>query len=475
MKRSATTATLAAIMMAFALSAALAQNQKPPTQKQFNLQGVWIDEEDGGEVKITQNGTSVTAVYTKESTCEYGETVERLHGGFQGTLTGKNLSGTAVTCYYGHGPKALGIRRDDKIELTVSDDGNTLTAIQQVRFRLPFTFTLTRSCQEDKERLCGSVAAASQALEYMSGDNTVASATESYALFQGYLREQLDRLRAEVCDNKDLQNKIDQVRSMITSLPYPRTQQEVLRRGNVVTEVSRVLGSVKQESCTGAGSGVCKEPEIEKAQKERLEKEYEQLRAQLRVLWQGYQAHEALAQRNVTLYQQYIKVCAIYDIAMKILEYLIGVGPGKDLVKLKEIIEKATNGDILTIPLLFDTKSGIELDDVFEAVYSGISALGTGSPQNVRAKIDDCTGKVASDTLYNGARAFIDNWEAAFKLIPQIERVMKKMEDVAEEHWSWQHKEYKACVAYQKCLGNDGASCPKPPEKPGISGATNEE
>ncbi len=26
---------------------------------------------------------------------------------------------------------------------------------------------------------------------------------------------------------------------------------------------------------------------------------------------------------------------------------------------------------------------------------------------------------------------------------------------------------------HQKCVGNDGASCPKPPEKPGISGATN--
>ncbi|MGH9427787.1 MAG: hypothetical protein ACRD2L_15975 [Terriglobia bacterium] len=205
-----------------------------------------------------------------------------------------------------------------------------------------------------------------------------------------------------------------------------------------------------------------------------MEKEYEQLREQLRVLWQRYLAHEALAQRNVTLYQQYIAFCAIYDIAMKILEYVIGTGPGKDLVKLKEIIEKASNGDILTIPLLYDTKSGIELDDVFEAVYGGISALGPGRPENVRAKIDDCIGKVASDTLYNGARVFIDNWEAAFKLIPQIEQLMKKMEDVAEEHWSWQHREYKACVEYQKCLGNDGASCPKPPEKPENSGSTNQ-
>ncbi len=442
-------------------------NQKA-NQKRFNLQGVW--DEGGDEVKITQDGASVTASYSRESTCEYRGTVEPFHAGFQGTLTGNQLSGTAVSCY--HGATAIGITRDDKIDLTVSEDGNTLTAIQRVRSREPFEFTLTRSCKEDKERLCGSVAAASKTLERMAGDNDVKAAGSSHAFFRDYISEQLDKLRAELCDDKDLQKQIDQAKSKITSLAYPRTQQDVIQRRNVATEVSLVLASIKQGSCSGMGSGACKEPELEKAQKERLEKEYQKLRDQLRVLWQRFRAHETLANSNISKYRQYIAVCAIYDIAIKLLEYVIGEGQSKDLVKLKDIIEKYSNGDILTIPLLYETSNEIELDDVFEAVYNGISALGAGNPQNVLVKINDCIGKVASDTLYRGAMAFIDNWEAALKLLPQIEQLMKKMEDVAEEHWSWQHKEYKACVEYQTCLGNDGASCPKPPAKPGISGAT---
>lgn len=440
------------------------RNQKPTNQPQFNLQGVW--DEGGDEVKITQNGGSVTAIYTKESTCEYRGTVERVHAGFQGTLTGNQLSGTALTCYYG--PTAIGIRRDDKIVLTVSKDGKTLTAIQQVRSREPFTFTLTRSCKEDKEKLCGSVAAASQALERMVGDNDAQRSRSSHVFFQDYINEELDKVRAELCD-QDLQKQIDQAKRKITALAYSQTQQGVIQRRNVATEVSLVLASIKQGSCVGVRSGACKEPELEKAQKERLEKEYEKLRDQLRVLWQTFQSHETLANSNITKYRQYIAVCAIYDIAIKLLEYVIGEGQSKDLVKLKDIIEKYSNGDILTIPLLYETSNDIELDDVFEAVYNGISALGAGNPQNVRVKINDCVGKVASDTLYNGAMAFIDNWEAALKLLPQIEQLMKKMEDVAEEHWSWQHKEYKACVEYQKCLGNDGSSCPKPSEKPEIA------
>ncbi|MGH9424983.1 MAG: hypothetical protein ACRD2L_01560, partial [Terriglobia bacterium] len=190
-----------------------AQNQKPPNQKQFNLQGVW---DDGGDVvHISQNGPAVTAKWEKTTSCKHGGTEESYQSEFKSTLVGNRLTGEATYCNYGD-EYARG-KQWGRIELTVSADGNTLSATQYMKdVRKDGTtenkvdYVMKRSCKEDKERLCGSVAAASQALEYMTGDNTVASAAESYALFQGYLREQLDKLSAEICADNDLQNKIDQ-------------------------------------------------------------------------------------------------------------------------------------------------------------------------------------------------------------------------------------------------------------------------
>ncbi|MGH9969984.1 MAG: hypothetical protein ACREBG_19620 [Pyrinomonadaceae bacterium] len=105
------------------------QTRKPKNQKPFNLQGKWDDA--GDVVNITQKGATVTAKWEKWSSCKHGATEESLQAEFKATLVGNKLTGEAKYCNYGD-ELAKGIQWG-RIELTVSSDGNTLSAIQYMK------------------------------------------------------------------------------------------------------------------------------------------------------------------------------------------------------------------------------------------------------------------------------------------------------------------------------------------------------
>jgi hypothetical protein len=80
------------------------------------------------EITITHTGNDVRAEYVKERECDPrdGTGVVKTTLDFTGTLRGKQLTGKANTCKYGSDNHAENGFALEDLELTVSDDGNTL-------------------------------------------------------------------------------------------------------------------------------------------------------------------------------------------------------------------------------------------------------------------------------------------------------------------------------------------------------------
>lgn len=93
-----------------------------------NLNGPW---EDGGrEVRITQSGNQVTALYVQPYVCDHrdgtGQT-DQTDLDFDATLSGDQLTGQTSVCSYGKdNPGGVGIRPAD-MKLTANEDDTELT------------------------------------------------------------------------------------------------------------------------------------------------------------------------------------------------------------------------------------------------------------------------------------------------------------------------------------------------------------
>ena len=96
-----------------------------------DLNGPW--EDNGKEIRLTQSGNSVTALYVEPYVCDHNDgtgQTSQTDLDFNATLNGNTLTGETSVCTWGQGnPLGVGIR-PARITLTVSADGLTLRIIK---------------------------------------------------------------------------------------------------------------------------------------------------------------------------------------------------------------------------------------------------------------------------------------------------------------------------------------------------------
>lgn len=465
------------ILITFVFSSAvLAQNQKP-----IDLNGKWKNSE-GQEVEIKQSGQGVKAVFITNSECPNGGKREYY---INGQLQDASLTGSMMRCTRDpHLVNDCGLSSvyTTTFKATVNQDKISGTwhtewydyddSVGNCKYKRNSSrdhdenFSLTRTCETNKEKLCAAIDEALQATGYMASGKDVASTQSDYVLLRGYLIERLDRVRNEICDDKDAQNKIDQIKNMVESLPYPRIQGDVVRQNDVITQAALALKNLNAASCGETVASNCQEPVLEKAQLERLERAWDELKEELKKEWSRFQGYQSNAADNAEGYRTYMSLCGIGEVGEEVIESLVGLlGDEKlgahgshEAIELKNFVERLMEGAITAGEVV-----DVDLNDLWNTKM----AL---TPESIRERIQDCMDKVPGDSLYNAALAYVNNGEDALEVLPEIHGLLNRMERLSEEYLSWQHKYYDACVAYAKCKGTDPGQCPKPPEAPGIPG-----
>jgi hypothetical protein len=262
MKRYTRMAAMMIIATTFLFSpSVLTQQQVSKNQKTINLQGKW---DDGGDVvNLIQNGVTVTAKWEKLSSCKHGKTEESFPAEFKATLAGNKLTGEAKYCNYGD-ESAKGAQWGP-IQLTVSPDGNTLSAIQTMynvttrgTREVKVEFEMKRICKPDPKESCGELALAAGRAVNNAIRTTVASAA-SYATLKQNLSSQLDQLRNAFCDNPLALAKLDEVQRELDSLNYQSGSSNLPNNLRLV-RMEKGLSDLGSHSCKGS-LPVCKSGE----------------------------------------------------------------------------------------------------------------------------------------------------------------------------------------------------------------------
>lgn len=260
MKGYARTAPMIAIATTFLFSSTiLSQQQGSNNQKPFNLQGKW---DDGGDVvDITQFGATVIAKKQKTNSCKHGGTEDSYHTEYKVTLVGNNkLEGEATYCDYGD-EYARG-KQWGRIEMTVSADGNTLSATQYMKDvrkdgtrEVKEKFEMKRLCKPDAKGACADLAKAEKTVTTAIGA-TVASAA-SYAALKQDLSSQLNQLRNNFCNDPAALSKLDEVQHELDSLSYQSSSSNLPNNLRLVG-MERGLKDLASKSC---GVPACKSGE----------------------------------------------------------------------------------------------------------------------------------------------------------------------------------------------------------------------
>src|SRR5581483_7688341 len=112
----------------------------------------------------------------------------------------------------------------------------------------------------------------------------------------------------------DAQNKIDQIKNMVESLPYPRIQGDVARQNDVITQAALALKNLNAGSCGETVASNCQELVLEKAQLERLERAWDELKEELNKEWSKFQGYQSNAADNTEGYRAYMSLCGIGEV-----------------------------------------------------------------------------------------------------------------------------------------------------------------
>ena len=218
-----------------------------------NLNGPWMD--GARAVTITQSGSSVTATYDADYDCDPrdGGPIQKTHDDFNGaTLSGNQLSGQITVCSWGKGnANGTGLKKS-AFNLTVSADGQKLEgSFFNSNTGKDVPITITRKCG-GKTVSCPEISAAMQTL--MAAKQAPGSAA-GYQSLQQNLGAQLDKLRADLCDNPDAQKQVDDIRQMLNSLNYVSGQSNTPNNLTLL-HIEDGLTSLNTKECSAGPSDV---------------------------------------------------------------------------------------------------------------------------------------------------------------------------------------------------------------------------
>lgn len=218
-----------------------------------NLNGAWMD--GVRPVTIVQNGSSVTATYDGDYECDPrdGGPIQKTRDDFNGaTLSGDQLSGEITVCSWGKGnTNGTGLKKS-AFKLTLSADGQRLDgSFYNSSTGKQVPITIIRKCG-GKTVSCPEISAAIQTL--MAARQAPGSAA-GYQSLQQNLGSQLDRLRADLCDDPDAQKQVDDIRKTLNSLNYVPGQSNT-PNNLALLHIEDGLTSLNAKECAAGPSNV---------------------------------------------------------------------------------------------------------------------------------------------------------------------------------------------------------------------------
>ena len=242
----------------------VSKSSEPGQDSRINLSGIWVDNGNGREVTVSQTGSSVKATYNSLYRCS-GGVRQKTDLDFEGALSGNKISGRTSVCVYDQSRVQAGTVQLVPINLTVSEDGNTMdgTYGRYGGAGDAYSVSLTRSCKPDSSRLCDALAKASQSVTNAIHSDAPAS-TASYTALKQSLSNPLSQIRNELCDNPAALSKLADVRRELDSLKY-QSGQSNLENNLKLVRMEQGLKDLASSSCGGssAATGICKSGEKE--------------------------------------------------------------------------------------------------------------------------------------------------------------------------------------------------------------------
>jgi hypothetical protein len=193
-----------------------AHMQNPPARV-IDINGLWKDR--NRLVGIGQTDTTVVAMFKQPYTkCDpqNGSPPQDRVKNFEGTISGKTITGMMTVCNYGKSWGAKAGIQEVSFRLTISDDQNTLSGTYD-GWKGPENVTLTRECTPDPRNLCDAIG---KAIQRTSAALTAQPSTSNYQNLQQSVGEELGTIRNNLCDKPETADQLDVVQQNLNSLNY---------------------------------------------------------------------------------------------------------------------------------------------------------------------------------------------------------------------------------------------------------------
>ena len=211
------------------------------------------------------------------------------------------------------------------------------------------------------------------------------------------------------------------------------------------------------------------------------EKQRELEASRLEKVWKQFEEEWGEAEDNIDAFQATIKLCAAWDAAMKVLEFMVGPVEGSavggsqmseeakettEAIKLiSEITEKMIKGENpLAIAHTGETANLATFQQACEVVAKVLQMMGNSSPEAMGHMLEECSAPLP-DNLVHGAEEYVQHLKAALELMPNVEKLVNDINGKDLECLDLQYKAYAACVERARCEKTPESACDakKPP------------
>ena len=202
---------------------------------------------------------------------------------------------------------------------------------------------------------------------------------------------------------------------------------------------------------------------------------------QLDKVWKQFEEEWGEAQDNAEAFKAAINLCAAWDAAMKVLEFMVGPVEGSavgssqmseeakettEAIKLiSEITEKMIKGENpLTIAHTDKTANLATFQQACEVVAKMLQMMGNSSPEAMGKMLEECSAPL-SDNLVHGAEEYVQHLKAALELMPKVQKLVNDINGKDLKCLDLQYKAYAACVEHARCEKTPESACDakKPP------------
>jgi len=202
---------------------------------------------------------------------------------------------------------------------------------------------------------------------------------------------------------------------------------------------------------------------------------------QLDKVWKQFLEEKEETLANAEAFKAAINLCAAWEAATKVLEFMVGpvegsAAPGghvseeaqemTEAIKLiSEITEKMINGESpLAIAHTGETANLATLQQAYEVVAKALQMLGNTSPETMNHLLEEC-GAPLPENLFHGAEEYVQHLKAALGLLPQVQTLVNAINGKDLECLDLQYKAYAACVERARCENTPESACDgkKPP------------